>query len=74
MNNRVYYDVFMKQKTYKKLKIFDEILTKEENHFYNFNFTDFYNKIISCLKIIKDEKINLASVIITEETIGIPDL
>ena len=65
MQSRVYYDCFLYQKIFKKLKIFDEILTKEENSYHNFNFTELYNKILNFLKILKEEKLNLVDVIIT---------
>jgi hypothetical protein len=38
MVTRVYFDCYLYQKIFKKLKIFDEILTKEENSYHNFNF------------------------------------
>jgi hypothetical protein len=47
-------------------------LTKEENSYHSFNFTELYNKIVNATKIIKDEKINMASIIITEDKIS-PD-
>jgi hypothetical protein len=74
MQRRVYYDCFVHQRIYKKLRIFDEILTKEENSYYNFNFSELYNRIVSLLKIIRDEKLNLAGIIITEELISTVDL
>ena len=54
MVSRNYYDCYLYQKIFKKLKIFDEILTKEENSYHNFNFAELYNKILNFLKILKD--------------------
>lgn len=74
MVTRVYFDCYLYQKIFKKLKIFDEILTKEENSYYNFNFSELYNKILNFLRILKDEKINLCDVLITDQKINIEDL
>ena len=71
MQSRVYYDCFLYQKIFKKLKIFDEILTKEENSYHNFNFTELFNKILNFLRILKEEKLNLVDVIITDDKITI---
>lgn len=65
MVSRVYFDCYLYQKIFKKLKIFDEILSKEENSYYNFNFTELFNKIVNFLRILKDEKISLCDVLIT---------
>jgi hypothetical protein len=70
MVTRVYFDCYLYQKIFKKLKVFDDILTREENSYYNFNFSELYNKIVNFLKILKDEKINLCDVLITEERIA----
>lgn len=74
MKSREYFDCYLYQKIFKKLKVFDEILTKEENSLYNFNFSELYNKILNFLKILKEEKLNLIDVIVTEEKINVDQL
>lgn len=39
IRDRRYDDCYKNQIIFKKLKVFDELFTKEENHYYNFNFT-----------------------------------
>ena len=74
MKSREYFDCYLYQKIFKKLKVFDEILTKEENSLYNFNFSELYNKILNFLKILKEEKLNLIDVIVTDEKINVDQL
>lgn len=70
MEKRVYEHCFnLEKNVFKKFKAFDQILTKEENHYYNFDFSQLHHILLSFLKVLKQEKIETANRIITEEKI-----
>ena len=75
MEKRIYEQCFTLEKNvFKKFKIFDQILTKEENHYYNFDFSQLHHVLLSFLKVLKQEKIETANRIITEEKIHAEEL
>ena len=56
---------------FKRFKVFDEVLSKEENAYYKFNYTELLNELTRLIGLQRDEKVHLSNIFITEEKVDL---